>query len=192
MKKPIIEATKFTDQHYAALGKVVVEFESLQSTITYGLLKLIEPEKQFFYSKILMAIINEHSFANRLKLLLLFPSLSDVSEILIKKNNFKLEEYEEAIKQLQEGSVLANEAESKRNQLIHSTWIHGGPLSGPKGTVLRSKSRVKKSKMHTSVEFISANDIEEIAQNMITANDKIKNATEKLRLIIKFSYVDKE
>ncbi|PSJ16629.1 hypothetical protein [Nitrosomonas supralitoralis] len=183
MKKSTITALTFTEQHYAALGKVIVAFQSLESTITYGLLTLLQPDKLVFDSKLAIAVVNEHSFSNRLKLLLLFPSLTDKLE-LFHGNNDYLERYEEAVSQLNEGGALAAEAETKRNQLIHSTWIHGSSVGGPEGTVLRMKSRVRKNKIHASHEYIAAKEIEAIADAMLTARDKLHNAIQNLHMLM--------
>lgn len=187
MKKTPISALTFTEQHYAALGKVIVAFQSLESTITYGLLTLLQPEKLVFDSKLAIAIVNEHSFSNRLKLLLLFPSLTNPLELFPGDDSLTkvyLESYAEAIDLLNEGGILAIAAESKRNQLIHSTWIHGSSVGGPEGTILRMKSRVRKNKIHSSSEYISAKEIEAIADDMLTAVDKMHHAIQNLHFIM--------
>lgn len=187
MKNPSITALTFTEQHYAALGKVIVAFQSLESTITFGLLTLLQPEKLLFDSKLAIAIVNEHSFSNRLKLLLLFPSLTEVLKLFPGDDGLTkvhLDSYEEAVSLLNEGGVLAAEAESKRNQLIHSTWIHGSSVGGPEGTVLRMKSRVRKNKIHSSHEYIAAKEIEAVADAMLTAQSKLHHAVQNLHFLM--------
>jgi hypothetical protein len=132
-------------------------------------------------------MVNEHSFSNRLKLLLLFPSLTEVLKIFPGNDGLtkvNLESYEEAINLLNEGGVLAAEAESKRNQLIHSTWIHGSCVGGPEGTVLRMKSRVRKNKIHSSHEYLAAKEIEEVAEVMFTAQNKLRDAIRTLHFLM--------
>ena len=187
MKNPSITALTFTEQHYAALGKVIVAFQSLESTITFGLLTLLQPEKLLFDSKLAIAIVNEHSFSNRLKLLLLFPSLTEVLKLFPGDDGLTkvhLDSYEEAVSLLNEGGVLAAEAESKRNQLIHSTWIHGSSVGGPEGTVLRMKSRVRKNKIHSSHEYIAAKEIETVADVMLAAQSKLHHAIQNLHFLM--------
>lgn len=187
MKKTPISALMFTEQHYAALGKVIVAFQSLESTITYGLLTLLQPEKLMFDSKMAIAIVNEHSFSNRLKLLLLFPSLTNPLELFPGDDcltKVHLESYSEAVGLLNEGGVLAIEAESKRNQLIHSTWIHGSSIGGPEGTVLRMKSRVRKNRIHSFSEYIAAKEIEAAADDTLTAQKKLHQAIQNLHFLL--------
>ena len=187
MKKTTIAALTFTEQHYAALGKVIVAFQSLESTITHGLLTLLQPEKLIPDSALAFAIVNEHSFSNRLKLLLLFPSLTDALKLFPGDDGLTkvhLESYRELVSQLNEGGVLAAEAESKRNQLIHSTWIHGSSVGGPEGTVLRTKSRVRKNKIHSSHEYIAAKEIEAIAETILTAQNKLHHAIRDLHFLM--------
>ena len=187
MKNPSIKALEFTERHYAALGKVIVAFQSLESTITYGLLTLLQPEKLVFDSRLAIAMVNEHSFSNRLKLLLLFPSLTEESKLFPGNEGLTkvhLESYAEAISLLNEGGILAGEAESKRNQLIHSTWIHGSSVGGPEGTVLRMKSRVRKNKIHSSHEYLAAKEIEEVADVMFAAQNKLHQAIQTLHFLM--------
>jgi len=187
MKKTTIAALTFTEQHYAALGKVIVAFQSLESTITLGLLTLLQPEKLISDSALAFAIVNEHSFSNRLKLLLLFPSLTDALKLFPGDDGLTkvhLESYRELVSQLNEGGVLAAEAESKRNQLIHSTWIHGSSVGGPEGTVLRTKSRVRKNKIQLSHEYIAAKEIEAIAETILTAQNKLHHAIRDLHFLM--------
>jgi len=187
MKKTTIAALTFTEQHYAALGKVIVAFQSLESTITHGLLTLLQPEKLIPDSALAFAIVNEHSFSNRLKLLLLFPSLTDALKLFPGDDGLTkvhLESYRELVSQLNEGGVLAAEAESKRNQLIHSTWIHGSSVGGPEGTVLRTKSRVRKNKIQLSHEYIAAKEIEAIAETILTAQNKLHHAIRDLHFLM--------
>lgn len=182
MKNTSFGPRTFTEQHYAALGKVIVAFQSLEMTITYGLLALLHPEKLAFESKLATAIVNEHSFSNRLKLLLLFPSLNNPLELFSGDdgpNKAHLWMYNQAISLLSEGGVLATEAESKRNQLIHSSW-----MDGPEGTVIRTKLRVRKNKMQSSHEYMTAKEIEKIADGMLAAQSKLHLAIQDLQFLM--------
>lgn len=187
MKNMPISALTFTEQHYAALGKVIVAFQSLESTITYGLLTLLQPEKLMFDSKLAIAIVNEHSFSNRLKLLLLFPSLINPLELFPGDDSLTkvhLESYSKAVTLLNEGGILATKAESKRNQLIHSTWIHGSSVGGPEGTVLRTKLRIRKNRIHSSSEYIAVKEIETTADDMLASQNKLHHAIQNLHFLM--------
>ena len=55
----------FPEDHYNALGRLLVEFQHLESSITKSLIMLIQPDALDFTS----VILNELTFNNRLKLL---------------------------------------------------------------------------------------------------------------------------
>lgn len=68
---------KFTDNHYIAIGKLVVAFQMIELTISSNLARLVNPNllsSEWSFSNLL---INELSFTNRLKLLSNFIETHD-------------------------------------------------------------------------------------------------------------------
>ena len=79
------EASKiaaFTDGHYIALGKMVVEFQQLELEISFGLARLMSPGNWDSSFEFALTIINEHSFANKLKLLSNFIETHPISHFV--------------------------------------------------------------------------------------------------------------
>ena len=186
MNKPQLISHEFTEQHYVALGKMLVAFQSLEATVTCGLLKLLQPGTLVPDSALAAAVVGELSFANRLKLLLIYPSLPGpkLAPSEDKLAEVRQQVYAEAVDLLKQGGRIAAEAEEKRNQLVHSWWLSGCSIAGsPDGTVFRVKSRIKKNKVHVSNQFITAKDIEAVVEEMNTAESQLQKAVQHLNYL---------
>lgn len=177
---------KFSDEHYIALGKMVIQFQELEQAITVGLARLMDPNDLERSLGFTHTVLNELSFANRLKLLSNFIETHPASHFIppnTEHEKFKTEDYQELLGQLREGIKLAAESEQKRNGLIHSTWLTD-PVGGPPGTVLRFKKRTKGKQTHGVMEFVTANDISAIVEEMKLATNIIFKATSHLHLFL--------
>lgn len=179
-------ALKFTDAHYIALGKMVVQFQELEQAITIGLLRLMQPTDLGLAFGFTHTVINELSFANRLKLLSNFVETHPVTHFVPIGSQYekgKTEDYHEELGQLREGLRMAAMSEQKRNGLIHSSWLTD-PVGGPPGTVLRVKKRTNGKRIHGTMEFVTANDILAIVEEMKLATDVICKAASHLHIFL--------
>lgn len=121
----------FTDAHYIALGKLVVAFQNLEQVITYGIEFVVE--ENFRTNPFLPVVLNELSFASRLKLFSNFietPPLHYFIPSGVEHEDIRKSEYPEVIEKAKKGVQLASQAEVSRNQLLHSYWLASPHLYG--------------------------------------------------------------
>lgn len=181
-----IAPLQFTDDHYIALGKLVIAFQNLEQVITHGLAFLMQPndfeEALGFTSRVL----NELSFAGRLKLLSNYVETNPQAHFIphgTQYESVKAEEFPMVLETLRGAISKAANLEERRNQLIHSYWLT--PISGPSGTVWRIKSRARHSKTHGSSEFLTAKAILDVVEEMNSARNAIFEATRHLQIFLK-------
>lgn len=180
------EPLVFTDAHYIALGKLVVQFQELEQAITFGLARLMQPKDLELAFGFTHTVLNELPFANRLKLLSNFVETHPVSHFVpsgSKHEKYAIEDYQEELANLKNGIKLSTVAEGKRNSLIHSNWLTS-PAAGPPGTVLRVKKRAKSNKTIGAMEFISASDIQAIVEEMERATSLIMKSASRLHILL--------
>lgn len=175
---------EFTEQHYAAIGKMLVMFQSLEATVTIGLLTLLQPGQYIPDSPLASAVVNELSFGSRLKLLLLYPSLPGLKIARLENGDtvFTQESFNETVALLNQAGQLVKKAEELRNGLVHSMWLAGGfGIEGaPEGAVLRTKTRLNKNKMHVIQQYMTAKDIEEVVDAISEAQSILREAVQQL------------
>lgn len=178
----------FTDDHYIAIGKLVIAFQSLEGTITYGLAFLMRPKLNEFTEALGFThrVLNELSFANRLTLLSNYIETHPVTHFVppgIKYEKTMTDDIPGILEKLRTGIKMAGEAEAKRNQFIHSHWITH-PAGGPTGTVLRVKTRAKHNKTQGSAEYVTAGAINAIVEEMDRARELISTSSQELRFFL--------
>lgn len=157
----------FSQGHYAAIGRMLVTFQSLEATVTYGLMGLLELglEEESATQRLARATINELSFGSRLRLMNLLPSLYPQSLVAPSGHphqNVKAMEHKEASDLVAKGVQLATDVEQRRNRLVHSHWLHGPNLITPPGTMLRMKIRAKKGKLEVEMMAETVEAIEAV------------------------------
>jgi hypothetical protein len=183
--KPESETLHFNDEHYAAIGKVIVAFQSLEEIITFSLARLMRPDEVLYMDTLTSIVLNELSFTNKTKILggysstVLAKQLADAAD---KKDSMWVKDYEEALKNLAEGLELTRAVESGRNQLVHSQWA-AWPLAGPKGTVHRSKLRTTPKKLNMAAEFVSPAQIEVTCERAKQASNLIQKSVTELHYL---------
>lgn len=174
----------FTDEHYIALGKMLVAFQSLEHAITSGLSKLIHPEslcKGYGFS---FYLINELSFASRLRCLETFLDLYPAEHFIprgVRYERVKKEEYTELLEELVKAIGLAKKAEERRNQLVHSYWL---PDIGGEGTVCRMKIKAKPKKKAIQLENVSVAAITAVEKDLSRATAVISKSLSHLLIFL--------
>lgn len=172
---------EFTKDHYAALGRVIVEFQSLEQVVTFALARFMHTNEST-PPNFSFLILNELSFANRLKLLNIYINIHPFKHFVHPSDsaiNIKRQDYEEEIVKFKEGIRIASDAETKRNQLIHSSWL-ANPIAGPKESVLRVKVRANSKKVSLAMEYMLVDDINDVAGKMEKAWKLIQLSTTHL------------
>lgn len=179
-------ALQFTDEHYIALGKMVIAFQDLEEAITYGIAFLMHPEDQRQALGFTHTVLNELPFTSRLKLLSNYIETHPIEHFIpsgTQHEKVKLEDFKEILGSARLGISMAFCAEEKRNQFIHSRWLTA-PLAGPAGHVLRIKIRAKHKKTQASAEYVTASAIYEVVEEMDKATSLIFRATRDLHHLL--------
>ena len=168
---------EFTQAHYESLGQMLVAFQHLESVVTHAIILIVEPDfhkKKYFF---LPRILEEISFSARLKILSNILATTDVDYFVSSGSKYETsrrEEHLDIIAEMNRGISLAEQAEIRRNQLVHSQWLgRGGVLYGPKDTILRIKTRTKAGKSIVNEEYVTAGDIVSIVETMESAEKVI-------------------
>lgn len=177
----------FTAQHYAAIGEVVVAFQSLDEVATLALARFIHPEDELPLRALTHLVLNELSFANKIKLLSahLNSGLARAAEQGASEHS-KLwsSDFSSATEGFRKALLLASQAESSRNQLVHSHWA-AWPLAGPFDTVHRSKVRTTPKKIVITREYVAAKQISEIATIAKEATKLLQRAYTELHYLVR-------
>lgn len=187
MEAEEIASHQFTDEHYIALGKMVIAFQSLEQSITNGLAFLMHPNEIDQALGFTYTVLNEMSFGSRVKLLSNYVETHPITHFVpsgVQYEKVKAEEFPEVLEKLRTGIRIAGVAEEKRNQLIHSYWLTD-VASGPPGSVLRMKLRAKYNKTQGSTEYVTAETISAIVEEMNRASGMIFEATQHLRIFLR-------
>lgn len=176
------EPLAFADEHYIALGRMVVGFQSLEQTITQSLLGLMHPHDLLGDYGFTRTVVNELSFADRLRLLSHFVETTPATHFVpegTKHETVKLSELPEVMENLRLGLKLASEAQADRNALTHSQWFEN-IFGGPPRTVLRMKFRAAPKKLQVTHEYMEPRRIIALVEKMQEASRLISGAVEHL------------
>ena len=165
----------FPDEHYNVLGRLLVEFQVLESSITHALCILIKLDNDSRFIDFTFTMMNELPFKNRLKLLSNFiethPEIYFVPYGMENRAMY-LRSYKEDIGKLKEGIKLALSLEEKRNRIMHSLWLPA-PKHAPQKTVTRIKVSTTVKKTKNDYEFISSSQILSIVEEIKEASHLI-------------------
>lgn len=173
----------FTDEHFIALGKLVIAFQNLEEAITYSIQFITEPN--FRQNVFLPLVLNELSFASRLKLLSNFVETTPIEHFIpsgCEHERTRRDEYPEVIEKLRDGIKLARGAEENRNQILHSYWLASPHMYGVPNTVIRVKHRTKLDKSVFQQEAITPDRILSIVEQMHSAREMIFMAANHLNI----------
>ena len=187
-------ALEFTDDHYIALGKLVVAFQSLEEAITFGLGRLMRPNRKEYTEAFgfTSTVLDELSSGSRLKLLSNYVETHPATYFVPPGSlheQAKLATFEAMLEALRPGIRMAEQAEKRRNELIHSYWI-ADPFAGPPGTVFRMKTRAKFNKVHDTSALVAAEEIYFIVEEMDKAREIILKAVGGLHALLRAAIHD--
>ncbi len=174
------------EPHYTALGRMLVIFQSLEATITQGLLLLLNSEIGSPSGQLAHAAVSELSFASASRLASLLPSIYTAERISCSspENTNRLKEaLDDCASQLVDGLKLANEAEQRRNQLVHSFWFIGPGIVNQPGTLMRMKTKAKARSLTVHFERESIADIDENTEKAREAQRLVSLALGQYRVI---------
>ena len=181
MEAEEIALKQFTDELYIALGKMVIAFQSLEQTITYGLAFLMCPNEFTEALGLTHTALNELSFGSRLKLLSNYIETHSPTHFIppgCRYEKVKIEEFPAVLEKLRKGIQIAHVAEEKRNQLIHSYW-----MTNP--CIKRIKVRTKHKSTQLSAEYITVEAVSAIVEEMNLAAKMISEATQHLTAFLR-------
>ena len=170
---------------------MLVAFQSLEATLTQGLLLLLNSELSTPSGQLAHATISELAFASASRLASLLPSIFTPDRIgsTSPEGATRLrEELDDCASQLTQGLKLANDAEQRRNQLIHSTWFIGSGMVNAPGTLTRMKTKVKARNL--SVQFVAETiaGIDENTEKAEEAQHLIGNALQNYLMVSKYNW----
>lgn len=151
------QESKFHDEHYCALGKIITLFQSIEGSVDTLLLAFMGQDILNHESLSLSAsrkLILEAGFNSKLEVL--NSILAELSMFSFKEtflaDSAKLED--KFISECEHLKVLlvdAKECQSIRNRLVHSNWIDGG-IGVKESSVRRQKFKVTKKGVKTNIQ----------------------------------------
>ena len=152
-----------SEEHFTALGRLIVSFQSLEGTLVHGLVLLATSQVGTPGGHLVYAVMNELSFGTVLRLAGAVPSMFTEQRILDLSENEKsqvLVLLEQCSKKLLEGVKIATALEQRRNQLIHSKWFISPEVLNKPGTMTRMKAKTRNGTSTVSFDTESIEDIE--------------------------------
>lgn len=159
-----VSELKFTDQHYAEIGKIIIFFQKLEFKINCLLGILLNTHFLSSHSCRLNALFAEVGFNSKLttlqSILKDIKSFEDVKDLFPPNHHSHKEIILEDIKALVKILEDVKRSASIRNRYAHSQWIDGG-MCGPIGTVGRYKITAKGKTVKSEFVFESLSDLEE-------------------------------
>lgn len=157
----------FTGRHYAALGKMLVAFQGLDSSVTMCLTNFLQPEKDPWESLFNLLVVETLPFRKKLDLIRAFPETVDLEEAFPTKHERSPHYREEFLaykERIAEGCRLAHKAEERRNELVHAIWVDQAGFGNTPESVLMLRRRVAKGKIKTTSRMITPEQIQEATQ----------------------------
>lgn len=151
----------------------------------FALAELLQPERIPFPTGLAVSVVNELSFANKVKLFGNIPAAYPKESVAGPSRTASEEFYDEAAAELALAVKTAASAEERRNQLMHSQWIYGH-APGPSEPVLRAKLRTNRK---GAISGLFEETQESIAEATALAEKALKlvsNAHSQFRYILRF------
>ena len=173
------------EPHYTALGRMLVVFQSMEATLTQGLVLLLNKDLGTPSGHLCYATISELSFASASRIASLVPSTFTFERIGATTSDGEerlRKELTDLSNRLARGLKLANEAEQRRNQLVHSQWFIGPGIVNAPETLTRMKIKVKARNLSMQFEAESIAGIGEVIEKVEEAQRLIHYALLNFRL----------
>lgn len=174
MPRDTHNSEKLPPSLYAALGRLMVAFQALEETITFGVFRLTrasltqETDLPYFLA------LQELPFKNRLKLLRNFMELNGLEFFMYP--NCPAEEqrrngFPQMIASLREALKKAANLEEKRNQYVHSVWLPSAEIA--EDAAMRFKIRIDHKAIKVTEEKIDAATIESLVEEVQSTRNAI-------------------
>lgn len=168
------------------LGRIVVEFQSLEELITFSLLRLTRPPvvDEVVDMPYVLAL-SELPFKARLKLLRNHLEKCKVEDFLYPGNQSPTERaalFEELLRRMRAACMRCENLEDRRNQLIHSVWrAHD---SDPEGAARRFKLRVQAKRTAISNEEVPLSELKALSAEMKSTRESVSVCSELLGSVL--------
>lgn len=176
---------------YAALGRMLVAFQSLEATLTQGITLILNNQLRTPAGQLAYAMVSELSFASASRLASLLPSFF-TAERLAPKLPGGLERLNEELAytstQLAAGLKLANEVEQRRNQVVHSYWLISPGMVNDAETFTRMKTRVKAKSLSIQFKPETISEIDENTKRAREAQQLIGDALLNYKYIAEYEW----
>jgi len=173
------------EPHYTALGRMLVVFQSMETTLRQGLTLLLHKDLGTPSGQLGNASISELSFASASRLASLVPSIFTFERIGASSSVGEARLRDELIdcaNQLVQGLKLANDAEQRRNQLVHSHWFIGPGIVNAPETLTRMKIKVKARNLTVQFEAETIAGVTEVTEKVEEAQRLIFHALLNFRM----------
>jgi len=172
-------------QYFEAIGKVVVAFQSLEESVTFGLIRLTRhnPEEDIDLDYVLA--LSEMPFKGRTKLMRNHLERVKPEKFLYPTSphpDKRPEFIRELIDKLKTSTAACDKMEEERNQYMHSIWSS----SGNEGELVarRYKLRVQPKKTTVTDEEVPLQKILDLVVRMRDCREMISTCTEFLASVL--------
>ncbi len=181
-----MSTTPASENHFAALGRLIVAFQSLEGTLVHGLVLLANNQVGTPGGHLVYAAMSELSFGSVLRLAAAVPGMFTEQRLLGLSEDEKstiLALLDQCSKKLLEGVKIATALEQRRNQLIHSKWLISPEILNKPGTMTRMKAKTKNGTSTVSFDTESIEDIDLGTSNAKRAQLLVSDALSEYRAI---------
>ena len=175
-----------SENHFAALGRLIVAFQSLEGTLVHGLVLLATSQVGTPGGHLVYAAMSELSFGSVLRLAAAVPGMFTEQRLLglsEHENDKVLALLDQCSKKLLEGVKIATALEQRRNQLIHSKWFISPEILNKPGTMTRMKAKTKNGTSTVSFDTESIEDIDIGTSNAKRAQLLISGSLSEYKVI---------
>lgn len=178
-------------EHYQAIGRMIVAFQSLEATLKAELTLLMNNELGTVSGLLVYAMVAEASFGTAVRIASALPSIYTPARLGVTKEKSVSRLSQcllETSEQLKKGLRLATEVEERRNQLVHSHWFEGAGYVAPDGMMSRMKTKTRKSGMTIAFEHESIEALAAVAEQARTAQKLLGTAMREYKQIVAFEW----
>jgi len=175
--------SKFTNEHFIALGKMNVYFQFIENQIDRLLSVFLNTHFLSSHTKRMNALLSEIPFKTKCSTLRSLindiTSFEDIADAFPKELHDKSEKILDEIFALKPLFKKIAQCSSIRNKYIHSHWINGG-ICGPKNSVARYKLTAKGKGVKGEFVFECSSELESKAEYILQTYNELLDITMNL------------
>lgn len=184
MSKPQLPFPPFPEPLATALGHLLVRFQALESELCIVIARFMKPGSNDLPDLLTVAVLGELPFRSLIKLLKTIPMAVMVNGRLLAEIAPEDSELMDALDSLLLAAKLANDAEERRNRLVHSSWLWlACPLPDDEAYRVRLRGGARQARAAFSIE--SAASVEAVTELIDSAHRELALASAGIHFFVR-------